>query len=69
MKWLPLDGSVQWSADHRYFIVQANSQQWIAYRKNSPATAEDLGVKPTDEEARTVCDDDAIQMDALRKRA
>lgn len=62
MKWLPPTGTTQWSSDHRYFIVQANSEQWIAYVKRSPATGDDIGVKPTDSEARKCCE----EHDAMR---
>lgn len=65
MKWLPQDGSVQWSADQRYFCVQANSQDCIAYRKTSPATGQQLGKGKDFEEAREICE----EYDMLSKRA
>lgn len=63
MKWDPPDGSVQFSADKRYSVVRANSKDFIAYRMNS-TTAEELGVKSTDAEARHCCEDHLAQIDA-----
>lgn len=69
MKWDKPNGSTQWSTDKRYFIVQANSQQWIAYIKTSPATGDQLGEKATDAEAREVCEEHERDMLAWSKRA
>lgn len=68
MKWLPPAGSTQHSADGRYVIVQANTQHWVAYQLHS-TTATELSVKPTDAEARTVCDTHESQLIAARKSA
>lgn len=56
MKWMARAGSTQHSADGRYCIVQATEFNWIAYKLTPYGTGEDLGSKPTDAEARTVCD-------------
>lgn len=66
MKWDPPNGSVQYSADRKFCIVHANSKDWIAYEMEV-TTAKELDVKPTDEEARTVCEDFAREMTALRR--
>ena len=42
MKWDPPQGSTQHTADGRYAIVQANSQDWIAYKLTPYGTGEDL---------------------------
>lgn len=69
MKWDKSTGSMQWSTDKRYFIVQANSSTWIAYRKTSEATGDQLGEAADDEGARQVCEDYERDMVALKKRA
>jgi hypothetical protein len=56
VKWAEPNGSVQFSADKRFSIVKANSQHWIAYEM-AYTTARELGVKPTDTEARQCCED------------
>ena len=68
MKWDKPDGAVQHTADKRYFIMEANSQQWVAYAKAFGAGTE-LGVKPTDEEARQVCEDHDRLLIAARQTA
>ena len=67
MKWLPLQGSTQGTADERYVIVQANSKDWIAYAVTPFATGDELGVKPTPAEAREVCEDHEREMVAMRR--
>jgi hypothetical protein len=69
MKWDKPNGSVQWSADKRYLIVQANSQHWVAYEATPFVTATDLGTKGTDAEARGLCEEHEATLVALRKRA
>lgn len=66
MKWLPPSGSTQHSADGRYVVVQANSQDWIAYQLHA-TTAKDLGTRDTDEKARAVCEAHEAQL--MRKSA
>lgn len=56
MKWLPPAGSTQHSADGRYVVVHATDTNWIGYELTPYGTGEELGVKPTDAEARTLCD-------------
>ena len=71
MKWLPVDGSVQHgigAAGRRYSVVQANSQDFVAYELGS-TTGIDLGTKPTVEEAREVCEDRERYMESMRRRA
>jgi hypothetical protein len=63
VKWLNPTGSTQHTGDGCYGIVRATEANWIAYRFHQ-TTAEELGVKPTDEEARQLCEDD----EPLRKR-
>lgn len=55
MKWTEPNGSVQFSADKRFSVVKANSVNFVAYRMGS-TTAEDLGTKPTSDEARELCE-------------
>ena len=38
-------------------IMKANSMDWVAYYTPSGAAAEEIAVRPTDEAARTACDD------------
>lgn len=67
MKWLTPAGSTQHTADGRYCIVQANSQDWVAYELTPFGSAKDLATRPTDEEARTVCEDYDREMMAFRR--
>lgn len=64
MKWDTSDVGVHRTLDGKYTAVRANSTTWVACRMG-PTTAEDLGNKPTDAEARQLCEDDAT----FRKRA
>lgn len=68
MKWDPPQGSTQHTADGRYAIVQANSQDWIAYKLTPYGTGEDLGARPTDAEARTLCDLHETRLQAEHRR-
>jgi hypothetical protein len=56
MKWdVPIHPK-QHSADKRYCIVQdTKNGNWIAYRMHA-TTADELGVKPTDIQARQLCE-------------
>jgi hypothetical protein len=55
MKWDKPSGSTQHSSDGRYAIVQANSQDWIAYQLHA-TTGKDLGRADSDEKARELCE-------------
>jgi hypothetical protein len=55
MKWQPMMGSTQYSADKRYCIVRANQQQWVAY-KLGPTTGQELGVAVDEDAARRICE-------------
>lgn len=66
MKWLNPNGATQHTADHRYAVVQATEHNWVAYELG-PTTGVELGVKPTDEQARQVCEDHERQ--AMRRSA
>jgi hypothetical protein len=57
VKWLPATGSVQRSADFVYMVMQANSMDWVAYYTPKNEPAEEIAVRPTDEAARTACDE------------
>lgn len=67
MKWDLPNGSVQWSADRKYCIVQANERDWIAYAMR-PTTGDELAVKPTDTAARQVCEDHAVIHASLTRK-
>lgn len=60
MKWEKPTGSTQHSSDGNYCIVQANSQDWVAYRMHF-TTAHDLGARKSEAEARQCCEDHARQ--------
>jgi hypothetical protein len=55
MKWEKPNHPTQYTTDRRYCIVQATEGNWIAY-KMGPTTGEELGVKPTDIQARQLCE-------------
>jgi hypothetical protein len=57
MKWDKPNGARQGTVDGRYVIVQATENNWIAYELTQFGTGNELGVKPTDAEARNVCED------------
>lgn len=59
MKWDKPNGSTQATSDGRYNIVQANSQDWVAYLFTPFGHAETLGERKSDEEARQCCEDHA----------
>lgn len=67
MKWEKPTGSTQHSSDGCFCIVQANSMDWIAYALTPYGTGEELGVRPTDEAARSCCEDHEREMTALRR--
>lgn len=56
MKWNKPNLPTQSTVDGRYCIVQATGDNWIAYKLHH-TTGEELGVKPTDAEARQLCED------------
>lgn len=56
MKWDKPTGAVQYSANRAYCVVQANSQDWVAYQMGI-TTAEDLGTRDSDERARALCEE------------
>lgn len=60
MKWEKPTHPTQASSCGRYCIVQATAGNWIAYRMHA-TTAEELGVKPTDIQARQLCERDAAE--------
>lgn len=67
MKWDKPNGSVQYSADRRYIVMQANTKDWIAYRVSGFGTsAEKLGERHDDEAARACCELDKHNRDARK---
>ena len=69
MKWLPPNGSTQHTADGRYAVVQATSQHWVAYKLTPYGTGEDLGNKPTDADARGLCESHEAELVRRMRRA
>lgn len=69
MKWEKPQGSTQHTTDGRYCIVQANSQDWVAYELTAFGAAKDLATKPTDEDARKVCEAYEAQLTASHRRS
>lgn len=75
MKWNKPAGSTQGTCCGNYVIVQANSQQWIAYALSPYATGKELGVVQVDEknpdkapaDAREICESHERELMALRK--
>ena len=55
MKWEKPNGCRQLTTDGRYAVVQATENNWIGYQLGV-TTGIELGVKPTDAEAREVCE-------------
>lgn len=68
MKWDKPNGSVQQTSCGRYVIVQANSQDWVAYQMGY-THAKDLGSRKSDEEARQCCEDHESQLVAAHRRS
>ena len=68
MKWDKPNGSVQQTADGRYVIVQANSQDWVAYQMGYTC-AKDLGTRETDLKARALCEAHESQCVAAHRRS
>lgn len=68
MKWDKQNGSVQQTADGRYVVVQANSQDWVAYQMGWTC-AKDLGTRPSDEEARKLCETHEAQLQTAHRRS
>lgn len=66
MKWEKPNGSRQGTVDGKYVIVQATEHNWIAYELG-PTAGVELGVKPTDEQARQICEDHERQ--GMRRNA
>jgi hypothetical protein len=69
VKWDPPTATVQWSADKRYIVVEANSKDWVAYEATPFQTAMELGVKSSAAEARKACEDHEEFLVSMRKRA
>jgi hypothetical protein len=73
MKWLPVDGSVQHGIGangRRYSVVQANSEDYVAYQLAlGIAIGEDLGSRKSEEGARGLCEDRERDLEALRRQA
>lgn len=70
MKWLPPNGSTQGTADGRYVIVQANSQDWVAYDITLSTNAVEIGSRKSDADARALCEAaERALLANLRKRA
>lgn len=69
MKWDKPQGSTQATTDGRYVIVQANSQDWVAYLMGY-TTAKDLGTRDSDVKARELCEShESHLIDAHRRSA
>jgi hypothetical protein len=68
VKWDKPAGSTQHSADGRYAIVQANSQDWVAYELHA-TTGKELGRSDYDEEARKICETHEAQLQAPHRRS
>ena len=68
MKWLPPTGSTQASSCGRYVVVQANSQDWVAYDISSRTAAQDLGAAQSDADARELCESAERALLALSRR-
>lgn len=69
MKWLPPNGGTQGTADGHYVIVQANSQDWVAYDIASGVTGREIGSRKSDADARALCEAAERAMLAERRRA
>lgn len=69
MKWLPPNGSTQGTADGRYVIVQANSQDWVAYDIASGVSGVEIGSRKNDADARALCEAAERALMAERRRA
>ena len=69
MKWLPPNGSTQGTACGRYVIVQATSQDWIAYDIAAGTTGREMGSRKSDADARALCEAAERSLMAERRRA
>jgi hypothetical protein len=69
MKWDKPNGSTQATADGRYVVVHATESNWIAYELTPYGTGKDLGAKPSDEEARQLCQTYDTQLVAAHRRS
>jgi hypothetical protein len=70
MKWLPSDGSTQRTSCGRYVIVQATSQDWVAYDIGSGTTGREIGSRKNDADARALCEAaERAMLAETRKRA
>lgn len=54
------------SSDGRYTIQHATETNWVAYMIPQYGRAEEVGVRPTDAEARTACDIHEAQLTRAR---
>jgi hypothetical protein len=68
MKWDKPNGSVQHTADKHYCVVQATENNWIAYELTPYGTGAELGVKPTDFQARACCESHEARLIAEHRR-
>lgn len=69
MKWEKTQGSTQHTTDGRYCIVQANSQDWIAYELTAFGAAKDLATRDSDLKARAVCEAHEAMLTAGHRRS
>lgn len=70
MKWLPPNGGTQGTSDGRYVIVQANSQDWVAYDITLATAATEIGSRKNDADARALCEAaERALIASMRKRA
>ncbi len=68
MKWDKPTGSVQQTSCGRYVIVQANSQDWVAYQMGFTC-ANDVGTRNSDAAARECCEEHEKQLIAAHRRS
>jgi len=68
MKWDKPTGSVQQTSCGRYVIVQANSQDWVAYLMGYTCPS-DLGTRASDLKARALCEAHEAQIIAAHRRS
>lgn len=69
MKWLPQNGSAQGTSCGRYVIVQANSQDWVAYDIAGGTMGREIGSRKSDADARALCEAAERALLAERRRA
>lgn len=70
MRWLPPNGDTQGTSDGRYVIVKSSSGEWIAYDITMATSAQEIGTRPNESDARALCEAaDRALMATFRKRA